>query len=125
MFYCKHESYCIAEARSALQIWKARVCMAEAHGVRGFPPSPCIMHISYIDTCAVYRCKGVSVLSPVHFKKRADILPAIASCTVHKQIIPGKTGQYTKCTSYSELYSTHTDYKRQNWTVQQINQHFL
>ena len=39
MFYCKHESYCIAEARSALQIWKARVCMAEAHGVRGFPPS--------------------------------------------------------------------------------------
>ena len=32
-------SYCIVEARSVYQIWEARVCMAEAHGVRGFPPS--------------------------------------------------------------------------------------
>ena len=29
----------MAEAQSAQKIWEARVCMAEAHGVRGFPPS--------------------------------------------------------------------------------------
>ena len=27
---------CIVKARSALQIWKARVCISGAHGVRGF-----------------------------------------------------------------------------------------
>ena len=32
-------SYCMVEARSAYQIWEARVCMAEADGVSGFPPS--------------------------------------------------------------------------------------
>ena len=30
----------IAEARSAKQIWEASVCIAEAYGVREFPPSP-------------------------------------------------------------------------------------
>ena len=30
---------CIVEARSAQQIWEARVCIAKAHGVQGFPPS--------------------------------------------------------------------------------------
>ena len=34
-----HRHYCIAEARSAYQIWEARFCIGEAHGVRGFPPS--------------------------------------------------------------------------------------
>ena len=29
----------MTEARSVQQIWEARVCMAEAYGVRGFPPS--------------------------------------------------------------------------------------
>ena len=32
---------CIVEARSAQQIWEARVFIAEAHGVQGFPPSSC------------------------------------------------------------------------------------
>ena len=32
-------SYCMAEARSTQQIWEDRVCIAEAHGIRGFPPS--------------------------------------------------------------------------------------
>ena len=30
---------CIVETRSAQQIWKALVCIVEAHGVREFPPS--------------------------------------------------------------------------------------
>jgi hypothetical protein len=30
---------CIVEARSALQLWEARVCIKVAHGVLGFPPS--------------------------------------------------------------------------------------
>ena len=33
----------MAEALSAYQIWEASVCMAEAHGVRGFPPT---LHIT-------------------------------------------------------------------------------
>ena len=37
---------CIVEAWSALQIWEARVCIAEAHGVRGFPPSHHTVHTS-------------------------------------------------------------------------------
>ena len=32
------------------------------------------------------------LLGPVHFENRTDIQPASASCTVHIQIIPGKTG---------------------------------
>ena len=31
--------YCIGEARAAYQIWEACVCIAEARGGRGFPPS--------------------------------------------------------------------------------------
>ena len=32
-------SYCMAEARTAQQIWDAHVCKAESHGGREFPPS--------------------------------------------------------------------------------------
>ena len=39
-FWCvAHAHFCKAEARSAYQLWEARVCIAKAHGVRGFPPS--------------------------------------------------------------------------------------
>ena len=31
--------YCLVEAQSTKQIWEARVCMAKAHGVQGFPLS--------------------------------------------------------------------------------------
>ena len=49
-------------------------------------------------------------------------VPGITSCVVHIQIIPGKTGLYTKCTRQNNLYSTHTDYIRQNRTVHQMYQ---
>ena len=41
MYYTgTHAHFCKAEAWSALQLWEARVCIDEAHGVQGFPPSP-------------------------------------------------------------------------------------
>ena len=49
-------------------------------------------------------------------------VPGRTSCIVHIQIIPDKTGQYTKCTRQNELFSTHTDYIRQNRTVNQMYQ---
>ena len=44
-FWCiAHTPYSIAEARSTWQICKARVCLAEAHGIRGFPPSSLLLN---------------------------------------------------------------------------------
>ena len=43
------------------------------------------------------RLKSLSaLLSPVYFKNRANIKPARARCIVLIEIIPGKTGRYTK-----------------------------
>ena len=43
---------CIVKARSAYQIWKACVCIAQSHGVRGFPPSQG-GGLSYLDIFGV------------------------------------------------------------------------
>ena len=47
----------------------------------------------------LHRTDCTSLLSQVHFKNQSDIYPARASCTVHIQIIPDKTGQCTKWSS--------------------------
>ena len=46
----KRRTVCIVEARSNLQNLEARVCVAEAHGVRGLPPSHNIVKLKKDNT---------------------------------------------------------------------------
>ena len=63
----------IVEARSAQQIWEARICIAEAHGVRGFPPSlyrNCLVHFLAIKPFLFGQNYLISVLN--HFKNHQN-----------------------------------------------------
>ena len=50
--------HCIVAARSGQQIWEALVCIAEAHGVREFPPSQPILATALFPIYEVGHLKG-------------------------------------------------------------------
>ena len=71
---------CIAETRSVQQICEARVCIAEAHGVRGFPPLGLFSTFVFFSpyTSPTFKMRGlfkIRSIKPICFLLTLYLLP--------------------------------------------------
>ena len=89
--FVAHAHFCKAEVWSAQQLWEARVCIAEAHGVRGFPP---LSDQSLVQTIFHPNLRKISYSCYQRYNQRQYLSIFTALVKHHHSVERGKAGSH-------------------------------